>query len=339
VSDPVVVALTPNGLALAGRLTRALGRGEIVSLECPARSTLEELFRARRPLVCVMALGIVVRILGPLASDKFCDTPVVVVDETGRFAISVLSGHVGGANALAQEVAAALGAVPVITTASDVLGLPAVDLIGRPWGWKIEHAENLTRVAGAVVRGEAIGVWQQAGRADWWAPFGLSPPAFLECEAFQARHDFAGLLAISDLRLEVAPGAATVVYRPPTLVVGVGCRRSVPVTEIEELFQQVCRDHGLAPACLGLVATVSLKKDEPGLMAFATRHEVPLVSYGVAELERIGPLPTPSVVVRAKIGIAGVAEPAAMRAAGTDKLVVPKVRGRRVTMAVARRQA
>src|SRR5207245_4525558 len=125
VNEPAIVSLSPRGFTIGQRLARELGRGEVVSIQASARQTLQDLFCAGRPLVCIMALGIVVRILGPLAQHKGTDPPVVVVDEAGRFAISLLGGHGAGANALAKQVAHALGAVPVITTASDVLGLPA----------------------------------------------------------------------------------------------------------------------------------------------------------------------------------------------------------------------
>src|SRR5947209_7912008 len=166
VSDPVFVCLTSAGAAMAERLARALG-GEVVLVGQGAGETLKELFQDSRPLVCIMALGIVVRILGPLARDKKTEPPVVVIDEAGKFAISVLGGHEGGANALARQVAEVLGAVPVITTASDALGLPPLDLIGREWGWRIEGSEHLTKVTAAVVRGEPIGIYQDAGRSDW----------------------------------------------------------------------------------------------------------------------------------------------------------------------------
>jgi len=338
VSDPAIVCLTQRGVELGDRLARALG-GEVVAAQHNARQTMQDLFQAGRPLVCVMALGIVVRILGPLACDKETDPPVVVVDEAGNFAISVLGGHEGGANPLTKQVAKALGAVPVITTASDALGLPPVDLIGRDWGWRIERREDLARVAAAVVRGEIIGVYQDAGRRDWWQAFGKWPATFQILETWPPEGSWAGVLVISDRCLPASDRWPFVVYRPPSLVLGTGCRRGVPVDEIEQLFQEVCQTNGLAPLSLGLVATVSLKADEPGLQEFAGRHVVPLVSYPPEELAQVEPLPTPSEKVRAKIGIAGVAEPAAMLAAATNVLLVPKHRGRRVTMALARREA
>jgi cobalt-precorrin 5A hydrolase len=335
VNDPAVVTLTPRGRDLGRRLVQALGRGEIVAAEEAVRQRLEDLFSSGRPLVCVMALGIVVRILGPLARDKRTDAAVVVVDEAGRFAVSVLGGHKGGANALAEEVARAIGATPVITTASEALGLPAIDLIGRQRGWKIEGREHLTEVAAVLVRGERIAVYQDAGRRDWWQEFGDWPAAFQRVESWPGGR-WAGVLLITD-RCHPESPYPTVIYRPPSLVLGVGCRRCVPCDEIESLFHHVCRTCGFSPLSLGEVATATLKADEPGLREFAARHQVPLRSFSLEELGRLDP-PTPSERVRAKIGVAGVAEPAAMLAAGTTILLMPKHVGRRVTMALARRE-
>jgi cobalt-precorrin 5A hydrolase len=338
-SEPAITALTPRGLDLGRRLADALGQPAPVPVQGHARLTLQGFFRAGRPLVCIMPLGVVVRILGPLLSDKHAEPPVVVVDEAGRFAVSVLGGHAGGGNALARRVAEVLGAVPVVTTASDALGLPAVDLIGRARGWHLEEPTALTAVAAAVVRGEPVGVYQDAGSPDWWQEFGAWPEHFRRLEGLPAPAGLAALLVISDRLLPLAGDAntPTLLYRPPTLVLGVGCKRGVPAGEIEALFDQVWAEHRLAARSLAAVATVSLKADEPGLLAFAAGRGVPLRVFAVAELAAVGPLPTPSEKVQQKIGIAGVAEPAALLAAGAERLLVTKVRGPRVTMAVARR--
>ncbi len=334
-TDLAIVALTPAGAALGRRLSAALGRGQVSQGAAGARQALTELFFKGHPLVCVMALGIVVRILGPLTKDKTTDPPVVVLDEAGRFAISVLGGHEGGANALANEVAQALGATAVITTASDALGLPVLDLIGRDRGWKIEDRAPLKVMSAAVVRGEPIGVWQTNGQRDWWRPFGDWPTNFHWLDSMTG--DYAGFLVIGDGRVPPSP-MPCLVYRPPSLVFGVGCRRGVPVEEIEEHFDRVCAAHGFAPLSLGLVATADIKADEPGLIAFAARHGVPLRAFSVHELGAVADLPSPSARVRDKIGIDGVAEPAALLASGVRALLTPKVKGARVTMAVARRE-
>lgn len=332
-----VVSLTPGGQALATRLVEALGDGEVVPAAGVVRETLPALFAAGRPLVCIMALGIVVRLLGPWVRSKETDPPVVVVDEAGQFAISVLGGHRGGANALARRVAAALGAVPVLTTASEALGLPAVDLLGQEWGWRREEEGALTALAAAVVRGDPVAVYQDAGRRDWW-PDAELPAGLQRVATWPPPGTWAGALVISDRVLPPLAGCPAVTYRPRTLVAGIGCRRGVPCAELEDLFTSVCRDAGLAPRSLALVASAALKADEPGLLEFAARHEVPLRTFNLAELAAVPDVPTPSERVRAKLGVAGVAEPAALLASGSAALVVPKRRAARVTLAIARRE-
>jgi cobalt-precorrin 5A hydrolase len=333
-----IVALTPTGLELGRRLAAALGQGEVLMVRQNMRSTLEELFFDRRPMVCVMALGIVVRILGPLTKHKEGDPAVVVIDEAGTFVISVLGGHSARANALADQVAQAIGAIPVITTASDALGLPAVDLIGQEFGWKVESRENLTKVAAAVVRGEAIAVYQDAGRRDWWHSFGEWPKNFSQIDAWPPVGQWRAGVVISDRLTLTTDAFPILIYRPPTLFLGVGCRRGTRCEEIETMFQSFFQSCSLSPLSLAAVATATLKANEPGLQEFATRHEVPLRCFPLEELAEVHSLPTPSEMVRTKIGIAGVAEPAAMLAAGTASLLIPKIKGPGITMAVARAQ-
>ncbi len=286
-----------------------------------------------------MALGIVVRLAGPLATDKRRDPALVVVDDAGRFAISVLGGHGAGANDLAVQVAGILGATPVITTASDVQGLPAVDRIGQDRGWRIERRENLTRVAAAVVRGRPVAVYQDAGSPDWWQPFGPWPAHFVRLDSWDdwSADRFDALLVISD-RIEPTwlPDDMTLVYRPRTLVAGIGCKRGTPEATIAAFVDQTLADRGLASGSIGTVATVTLKADEPGLIAFARNRNVPLVAFPPEQLADLPGIETPSERVRSKIGIPAVAEPAALRAAGAERLLLPKRKGPGVTLALWR---
>jgi len=308
----------------------------------PLTGFLPRVWEQFEAIVAVMALGIVVRLVGPLASDKARDPAVVVVDDSARFAIAVLGGHRAGANRLAEEVARCLGARAVVTTASDANGLPAVDLIGRGEGWIIEKAENLTRVAAAVVRGEAIAVWQEAGDPDWFRPFGPWPDHFHRIGGTSDLETLepSAVLAISDRTIpERFPADRTVVYRPPTLVAGIGCKRGTPSVAIGGWVSTVMNAHGLAPASLAAVATVMLKVDEPGLIAFARSRGLPLVAFPAEQLAEHPGIETPSVRVLSKVGIAAVAEPAALRAAGASRLLLAKQKGPGITLALARRPA
>jgi cobalt-precorrin 5A hydrolase len=306
----------------------------------PLRRFFPEVWGRYEAVVAVMALGIVVRLVGPLATDKRRDPAVVAVDDAGRFAIGVLGGHGAGANALTLDVAATLGATPVVTTASEALGLPAVDLIGHGLGWVMERRDNLTRVAAAVVRREPVAVWQDAGRSDWWRRFGSWPGHFVRLKDWGelSTLDPAALLVISDRDLpDGLPEDRTLVYRPPSLVAGIGCRRGAAAEAIARHVEEALAEHRLAGACLGAVATVTLKLDEPGLLAFARSRRLPLVAFPPEQLAGQPGVALPSERVQSKIGIPAVAEPAALRAAGANRLVVAKRKGPGVTVAIARR--
>ena len=301
---------------------------------------LQEVWGRFEAIVAVMALGIIVRLVGPLASSKAIDPAVVVVDDAGRFAVAVLGGHGAGANGLADDIAARIGARAVVTTASDAHGLPAVDRIGRDDGWVIERAENLTRVAAAVVRGQIIAVFQEAGDRDWCRPFGAWPDHFHRVESAEAVENLGpgGILAITDRAIPPGfPAERTLVYRPPTLVAGIGCRRGITAEAIDAWVSKIMADRGLSGASLAAVATVMLKVDEPGLIAFARSRRLPLVAFPAEQIADHPGIETPSERVRSKVGLVAVAEPAALRAAGASKLLVTKQKGPGITLALARR--
>ena len=338
---PSCVVGACDARAAAGSLVFPTAEPGVWGWVGPLRAVFPTFWAESEAIVAVMALGIVVRLAGPLATDKRRDPAVVVVDDAGRFAISVLGGHGAGANELAVDVAALLGATAVVTTASEAQGLPAVDRIGRALGWAIERRENLTRVAAAVVRRETVAVWQEAGPRDaWWRPFGHWPAHFVRFDNWDglAALDPAALLVISDrIDAETFLADRTVVYRPPTLVAGIGCKRGTPAATIAGWVEEVLGREGWALGSVSAVATVTLKADEPGLLAYAESLGVPLIAFTPDELDGYPGIETPSDRVRGKIGIAAVAEPSALRASGAARLLVPKRIGPGVTVALARR--
>jgi cobalt-precorrin 5A hydrolase len=233
-----IIAITRHGIALGGRVVAALPGA---TLHAPARfhaeakhaagaaahgyegSTgmhLKALFGQYQALVCIVSLGAVVRLIAPLLADKKSDPAVLVLDEAGRFAIPVLSGHIGGANALAERLAGELGATAVLTTASDARATLSVDLLGREFGWRIEAPkETLTRACAAVVNDEAVAIVQEAGERHWWQrPTPL--PANLHLAYDLAAIDparYAAILWISrrPLPRDAAFAGKLVAYRPP----------------------------------------------------------------------------------------------------------------------------
>ncbi|MEG3631271.1 precorrin-3B C(17)-methyltransferase [Streptomyces poriticola] len=269
-------------------------------------------------LVCFLATGAVVRLVAPLLADKRTDPGVVCVDEAGRFAVALLGGHGGGANELAREVGAVLGAEPVVTTATDAAGLPGLDTLGLP----VEG--DVAAVSRALLDGVPVAL---AAEVAW--PL---PPLPLAAEG-------AYTVRLTDRLVE--PAEREVVLRPPSLVIGVGASRGAPAEEVLGLVEAALRDAGLAAASVAALATVDAKADEPGVVAAAGRLGVPLVTHPAGELARIA-VPNPSDAPLAAVGTPSVAEAAAL--AGGGELLVPKRRSERadggparVTCAVVRR--
>jgi cobalt-precorrin 5A hydrolase/precorrin-3B C17-methyltransferase len=319
------------------------GNGDIRPYDVAVRQVLQDAFHRHSGLVCIMASGIVVRDLAPLLGSKHTDPGVVVVDTAGRYAVSLLAGHVGGGNRLAHEVAACLGGDAVVTTASDVHDLPALDLLGPTYGWRLEDGApdgRMTRVIGALVNGEAVGVWQEAGSCDWWPD---PPPANLARYATLAELQAAAPAAavvishrrVPDSFLAAVPD--TIIYRPPVLVVGVGCNRNTPADEILAAIDTTLDEAGLARASVAQVTSVADKADEAGLVAACAARGWPLRTFSRHQLAAVTGLPNPSPWAQRELGVPGVAEPAALLGAGADHLLVEKRRFPNVTVAVARR--
>lgn len=346
-SGDAVLALTPQGLRTARRIVSLLPGATLYARRGLAgagdarpydrlSALLGQLLPGCRRLVLVGAVGIAVRALAPHLRGKGRDPAVVVVDDGGRFAVPLLGAHAAGANALAERLARALGATPVLTTAAEAAGLPPLESVGREQGWRVEASPGaLARAMGALLGGEPVGAYCDPG---WALPPALAdrvePVARLED---LGRGRFAAVLAVTDRDPGDAPWRArAVLYRPPSLAVGVGCVRGTGEAELAEAVRAALAGAGLAQASVAVLATVDRKRDEPGLRALAARWGLPLRCFPAAELAGVR-VPNPSAYVERTLGTPSVAEAAAVRAADGGELVVPKRRTGGVTVAVARR--
>jgi cobalt-precorrin 5A hydrolase len=350
-----IIAISRRGTALALRLSDALEgqaalyierrfAGEpapgVTAFELPLRSVIGQIFVEYRRLVLFMPVGAAVRLLAPHLGGKRTDPAVVCVDDAGRFAVSLLSGHKGGADALAQEVAKALCAMPVITSASHVLGTLAVDMLGGEFGWRIEADPiAVTRASAAVVNGAPVAVFQDAGERNWRpddTPLPCNICVFDSWEALAKYHASAYLL-ITDRLVDTAAlkDRPIVIYRPRSLVLGMGCCRGVPLEELERLLHETFTARGLAIASIRCIATADVKRDEEGMKALTEKLGAPLICYSA---EQINSRPGPSGPSAAyeRLGLIGVSEPAALLASGNDSLIVSRVKSASATLAVAR---
>jgi cobalt-precorrin 5A hydrolase/precorrin-3B C17-methyltransferase len=272
-------------------------------------------------IVAFLATGATVRLLAPLLADKHTDPGVVCVDEARRFAVALVGGHGGGANALAERVATALGATPVVTTATDAVGVTPLDEVAELFGCTVRG--DLASLTRAVLDGAPVAVRN---------PFGLPLPALPIADG-----DPQWTLVLDDAAGDPAPGEVRFV--PADLVVGIGCERGVSVDEVTALLDRL-PELGLDPAAVAAISSLDLKADEAALLEIAAARGLPFTTHPAAVLSTQD-VPTPSEVVSAEVGTPSVAEASALvtaraRTGGEPELVVTKQKLGRVTMAVAR---
>ncbi|MCF2972313.1 precorrin-3B C(17)-methyltransferase [Synechococcus sp. Nb3U1] len=254
----------------------------------------------------VLATGSVVRLIAPLLQNKHSDPAVVVVDEAGRWVISLCGEHVGGADALARRVAAALGVEPVLTSGSEGLGIPPLDLLGDPYGWR-RGKGDWTQVAVALSRGEPVQVQQTCGTELWRRAW----PA--EQRLFTPTAQAVAQIYIGEQTLPTT-GIPTVNWHPRMLWVGIGCERGTSRAWLEGSLRQLLQEQGLAWEAIAGLATLAVKQDESGLLELAQAYDWPLHFFAAEDLAGI-PVPHPSEIVRQAVGTPSVAEAAALLAA------------------------
>ncbi|MGC0332834.1 cobalt-precorrin 5A hydrolase/precorrin-3B C17-methyltransferase [Streptomyces sp. SAI-170] len=312
-----LISATAAGAAARDRLAAAWPERTRV-YDGPVADAVRRAFAECEQLVCFLAAGAVVRLVAPLLGDKASDPGVVCVDEGGRYAVALLGGHGGGANELAREVGESLAAEPVVTTATDAVGIPGLDTLGLP------YEGDVAAVTRALLDGEPVALEREVA----WP----LPPLPLGAEG-------AHRVRVTDRAGE--PAAGEVWLRPPTLVVGVGASKGAPVEEVLGLISRTLQDAGLSPRSIAELATVDAKSEEPGIVGAAARLGVPVVTYPAEELADVT-VPNPSDAPLAAVGTPSVAEAAAL--VGGGELLVPKRKSERAdglpamaTCAVVRR--
>lgn len=314
-----LVAATANGRRNARHLAGAWPDARLY--EGKARVDLPRAWNECDGIVLFLATGAAVRLVSPLLEGKHRDPGVVTVDDAGNFAVALCGGHQGGANALAARVADILGGTPVITTASDSVGFPALDSLGEKLGLRLEENSDLAAVGSALVSGQKINFVTDAR----W-PLGPLPENIVPTDKWEAP-----LILISD-RLAETPHPV-VVYRPPSLVAGVGCSRGVGADEILDLLSRSLAEAGLAEKSVAALASIDVKRDEAGLLEAAEKLDVP-IHFHPAEALRAVEAPNPSEVVREAVGTPSVAE-AAVISSGAE-LVMEKRKSANATVAIGR---
>lgn len=350
-----ILALSAPGVNLGRRLQNSLPqahlyipgrflleeehkRADVFGYDVPVSRVMREVFGRYQEMICIMATGIVVRALASELESKHSDAAVVVVDANGRYVVSLLSGHTGGANRLAHKIAGITEGQAIITTASDQQDLPALDILAGESHWKQNQRSRYTKVMASFVNDQAVALVVDTGfkappemyNLPWAEQFSTWEEAvsvgYTRLVALTWR-------AVPDSLWQSAPDS--VVYHPPVLALGVGCKRETTAEEIIVAARSTLEKGGLAIESVWCVATIVDKADEPGLLGACRTMNWDLRVFTHDQISQVGDLPNPSGYVMDRLGVGGVAEPAALLAAQTKALLIEKQKYAHVTVAVA----
>ena len=314
-----LIAFTDKGFSLAGKLAEAF-HGDAV--RCAKENSLSDwtkaAFQAADAMIYVGAAGIAVRAIAPHLKSKATDPAVIVVDECGQFVIPILSGHLGGANDLARSIAVFLGAHAVITTATDVNGLFAVDAWARSQGCCVAEVSRIKRISARLLAGETISI-----ASDW--PISGKPPKQIECSGMEN----------CDVALSLYKTPSTCLHLIPKIaVVGIGCKKGTSAAAISRAYDALLSDNGLFPQAVCAVCSIDLKQNEAGLVQFCQEHSLPFQTYSAAQLETVRCEVSSSDFVKTITGTDNVCERSALLGSG-GALLIRKTILNGITFAIA----
>ena len=372
-----IISFTENGIKLSQTVAKSLSDRKVMLYTKCSRYTAEDLkvqwvkeslqvWTAQRmaegdALLFIGACGIAVRAIAPNLTDKLHDVPVLVMDEEGRYVIPILSGHVGGANELARELAGLMNACPVITTATDVQKKFAVDLFAKRNHLEIMNKDGIAKVSAKALAGRQLTIAVRAQNIECYHPkfCEVREEDFTEAEnqllreANMHKHDWEVCGVEPPLRLvpyvknqqidivvsETPDNKNALIWlRPKRYVVGMGCRKNKDTEELLDFYMKTLEKAMVEPGEVYALASIDKKRDEPGLLAISERMRIPFFTYTAEELNRVGACVHSSEFVKAQVGVDNVCERAALAGCGENgALIYEKHAFDGMTIAIAER--
>ena len=345
-----IICITKNGIKIArsikanipdaiiyAQVKHSDSKSDIIWFETPAALLIADIFKKYEALICIFSLGAVIRLISKLVSDKKYDPAVLVIDDQANYVISALSGHLGGANSMAIRISEILNCQSVITTAADVNKTISVDLLGREFGWLIENFENVTKVSAHMVNEDKVGIFQDTGELNWWNAKELPKNVTLvkKIEDLTSK-EFKACLIITDKILhEKNLIEKSVIYRPKSLVVGLGLHWDITELEISNGIKRVLDDKGLSIMSIKSIATIQKNVLPNALELFTDKNKIQLQLFDRNTLNKIK-VPSPSDIVKKFEGTSSVAEAASICGSNGDLIVVKQKIPPKLTVAVSR---
>lgn len=372
-----IISFTENGIKLSQTVAKRLSGHKVTLYTKCSRYMAEDLkvqrvkeslqvWTAQRmaegdALLFIGACGIAVRAIAPNLTDKLHDVPVLVMDEEGQYVIPILSGHVGGANELARELADLMDACPVITTATDVQKKFAVDLFAKRNHLEIMNKDGIAKVSAKALAGEQLTIAIRAKNIECYHPkfCEVCEEDFTEAENQLLREanmhkqdqEVCGVEPplrlvpyVKDQPVDIVVSEmpdnknALIWLRPKRYVVGMGCRKNKDTEELLAFYQETLEQAMVEPGEVYALASIDKKKDEPGLLAISERMRMPFFTYTAEELNRVGECVHSSEFVKAQVGVDNVCERAAFAGCGVSGwLIYEKHAFDGMTIAIAER--
>jgi cobalt-precorrin 5A hydrolase len=322
--NAAVIAFSERGHALGGRLVSYFAQsGDTASLTRCQKGGLAEWTKehfGHDALIFIGSCGIAVRAVAPFLASKTSDPAVVVIDELANCAVSLLSGHIGGANDLTVRLARFLGAIPVVTTATDVRGAFAIDAWAAKRGLRIVNSERIKQISARLLAGESIAV------KSIFPVTGRLPEGIALC-------DKGGDVLIT-YRTRGREEALKLI--PPVVTLGIGCKKDVTAETIERAFELTLKKTSCHPLAVARVCSIDQKAREPGILEFCRRHALPYKTFSARELMAVPGIYTASAFVKQVTGVDNVCERSAVLGSGEGgRLLTGKDAGNGVTMALA----
>ena len=285
---------------------------------------MKKYFYSFDAIVFMAATGIAVRAIAPYVKSKASDPAVVVMDEKMQFAISLLSGHLGGANELTRILSTVSGAVPVITTATDIENEFAVDVFAKRNSLSISNLSMIKEVTSKVLEGKKVGFVSDISLRKLKG----APEVFGDAET--------GILITNDVNKKVFKKQLTLY--PKNLYVGIGMKKGTKASDIKKFIEKVFEEASLSTSSIKCLSTIDIKKEEPGLLEYAAKNKLKLKSYSARQLRGVVGEFSTSDFVKSVTGVDNVCERAAMMAAkSSGELIVSKKKGNGITIAVVMR--
>lgn len=331
------LSFTDNGRKIGGKLSGFKSNNGVEihhyinhEIKGGIKNIFKDIVKEYDGIVFISATGIAVRMMAPYIVDKTVDPAIVVVDDLGRFSISLLSGHIGGGNFLCKWIADILKAKPIITTASDSRGIEAIDVFAMKMGYLMEDMESVKDITAMMVNGKKIGFYSDMKEMIYYDNI-LAIDSLDGIEDLKDEID--GLILVTSTQ-NIALEIPHTILRPKNLNIGIGCRKGVEGERIIKAILETLDRNNLSKNSIKSIGTVEIKKDEVGIIEASKYFDCPMNIFTIREIEKVEKMFEKSSFVKKTIGVSSVSEPCAYLSGG--QIIVKKTKCNGITIAISR---